>query len=148
MKQEMTFRTIFSYYWKQAKKYPKTGILVFVLYGIGIVLTDTLSPLVYKEIIDVLSGGVQSGVEKTLTLLVGLLVGMSLLYNIAFRLADYCMVYFQSKVLKDIADFTFYEIHKHSYTFFSNNFSGSLVTKAKRFSQSFEVMHDQLVFNF
>lgn len=148
MKQEITFRTIFSYYWKQAKKYPKTGMLVFVLYGIGIVLTDTLSPLVYKEIIDVLSGGVESGIEKTLTLLVGLLVGMSLLYNIAFRLADYCMVYFQSNVLKNIADYTFQELHKHSYTFFSNNFSGSLVTKAKRFSRSFETIHDQMTFSF
>ena len=36
---------------------------------------------------------------------------------------------------------------KHSYTFFANNFSGSLVQKVGRFSRAFEALADSLAFN-
>jgi ATP-binding cassette subfamily B protein len=36
---------------------------------------------------------------------------------------------------------------KHSYSFFANNFSGSLVQKVGRFSRAFEALTDSLVFN-
>jgi ATP-binding cassette subfamily B protein len=55
--------------------------------------------------------------------------------------------YFQSKVIKRLYDFSFSKILKHSYGFFSNNFSGSIIAKSKRFSKSFETFLDIVIYS-
>lgn len=57
----MSLRTIFKYYWAQAKKYPKSGIAVFVLFILAGVVAQVFSPLVYKKIIDIVSTGSVTG---------------------------------------------------------------------------------------
>jgi len=64
------------------------------------------------------------------------------------RSTQYVISKFQSKVIKELHDSTFSRLQNHSYTFFANNFSGALVSKARKFSRAFEVMHDVLVDNF
>lgn len=63
------------------------------------------------------------------------------------RLTAWTIVYFQSNMMRELADFSFSKIIKNSYSFFSNRFVGSLVTKSRRFIRAFEGMHDILVFN-
>src|SRR3989344_6738311 len=48
--------------------------------------------------------------------------------------------------MKRLHDLTFTRLMQHSYSFFSNNFSGSLIAKSKRFVRSFEVLIDVLSF--
>lgn len=144
---EITRRKIFSYYWRYVKKYPKTGLVSAIFYVMGAVLVANINPLIYKYIIDSISQG-----DRSPELANQLLFGVILLAvtmggaQVIFRIADFSIVYFQSKVLRDLAFLAFSKIHDHSYAFFSDNFSGGLVTKAKRFVYSFENIHDRFVF--
>ena len=143
----ITRRKIFSYYWQSIKKYPKTGIISSIFYVIGAVLIANINPLLYKWIIDALSLGQKSPeLVDEIVFLVMLLALLLVGVQVVFRIADFCMVYFQSKILRDLAFLAFSKLHEHSYGFFADNFSGALVTKAKRFIYSFEKIHDRFVF--
>ena len=48
--------------------------------------------------------------------------------------------------MKRLYDSTFENLLKHSYHFFSNNFSGSIIAKSKRFVKQFETFTDILSF--
>src|SRR3989344_411468 len=110
--------------------------------------TSIFAPILYKRIIDLVSGtadpaAVSSILISTVLLLGGVLFG----YNLFFRGADYAMTYAQSRTLKDIADDAFAQLERHSYEFFSSTFTGSLVAKVRRYVNAFEQIHDQIVFS-
>jgi ATP-binding cassette subfamily B protein len=131
------------------KKYPKTGIISALLYVVGAVLVANVLPLMYKAIVDIASANERSAqIAAELTEIIGMFIAIILAIQISFRAADFTIVYFQSNVLRDFAYQTFWHIHQHSYLFFSNNFSGALVTKAKRYLRSFETIHDRVIFSF
>ena len=69
-------------------------------------------------------------------------------YNTAYRLGDFAISRFESKTMKDLMDFAFTGLTRHSYKFFTNSFAGSLVTKVKRFVRSFEDAFDAISFVF
>lgn len=148
--QKITLRRIFHYYWIHAKKYPKSGVAVFVLYALGSILGNTLMPLMYKRVLDIMSGSADmpaSASQELLSLFV-FIIAIVIAYNAVFRSADYAITYFQSHILKELADDVFVRFHKHSYSFFADNFSGALVTKAKRYVNSFETIHDRITYSF
>lgn len=141
------FSRIFSYLWPEMKKYRLTGTLLFVAYVTGVFFDSIAKPYIYKEIIDQLtSGQAPDLVLPRLLTLTGILAGTIVLHNIGYRSGDYANSYFQSKVMKGIYDMTFKRLMNHSYHFFSNNFSGSIVAKAKRFSKSFETFFDVVTY--
>jgi ATP-binding cassette subfamily B protein len=55
--------------------------------------------------------------------------------------------YLCSKTMADLSNFAFAYLHRHSFTFFNNNFVGSLVKRANRFVRSFESLNDRIIFN-
>lgn len=144
----MSFERVFHYYWPQVKKYKWSFGAVFLFYGLGVFLAYILTPVLYKKIIDLISvSGLEFVEVKELYFFVFLVAAVTIIYNIAFRVGDYTIVHFQSKALREISNDTFNRLLKHSYRFFSNNFSGSLVAKAKRFIAAFETIHDIVSFN-
>jgi len=138
---------VWSYVWPEARKYKISIILIFLGYALGIVLDSILKPYIYKEIIDVFVSGDNSPESFHFVIsLVLVCAGIMVFYNIGYRVGDYATSYFQSKVMKDLYDTTIKKLFAHSYEFFSNNFSGGIVAKAKRFSKSFETLMDIISF--
>lgn len=143
----MNIKLIFKYYWPYIKKYKKSGMIVFLGYGLALVGTDVIGPLLYKQIIDIVSSAKDPLVGGgMLTPILFVLGGVILLYNLFFRIADYAMTFAQSHIGKDISDDTFSRLQKHSYEFFANEFTGALVARVKRYVDAFETIHDQIVF--
>ena len=144
----MPYMRVFYYYWPQIKKYKWSFFLTFLAYGIGIIFSNIVNPILYKKIIDLISTGTPETVSSSdlLSLLFWIVMCM-LFFNICYRIGDYLITYFQSNVIREIHNDTFRRLMNHSYKFFSNNFSGSLVAKAKRFAASFERMDDIISFN-
>ena len=134
----MGFRRVLKYYVVQMKKYPKSLGALFIFYSIAGVLVNTVSPLLYKKIIDItVSGSVTEGAVQDLFFWIWILGALLVSYNIFYRIGDYFAVFFESNVLRDLSNDTFSRLHNHSYAFFADNFSGSLVSKTKRFVGSF-----------
>lgn len=126
------------------RKYKIAFLSVFLL-GIGRPLFGFVaSGYFYKNIIDVL-GKFDLPTEERFETALSILFMMSislLISAIMPRCSDYIYFRFLSKIHKDIYDLSFRNLLKHSYSFFTNNFAGSLVTKVKRFAQSLHVILD------
>lgn len=116
------------------------------MFGIGKFVDVAAVPLIFKGIIDVVSKPSQDPAGE-LTFLLWLLVGAYVVTNIVFRVGDYFMVTSQSKILEDLANYVLEKLQNHSYTFFTNSFTGGLIAKARRFVNAFEMLHDQLVYS-
>ncbi len=149
---QIKWTKIFSYYYKYSKKYRVFFFLTLIGYGGGVVLTSALVPYIYKSIVDIISTPeilssdrvlLQTELFKYIFYVIGALLGTRLF----FILGDYSITYFQNKVLRDLNNFTFEVILQHSYQFFINSFTGSLVKKAGRFVNSFEDIGDIFVYN-
>lgn len=145
----MNIRRILHYYLPPIKKHWVVFVSIFVLYGGGVILSDILRPFIYKNLIDTITLHTASpeNAAHRLFFLIAILGGMIALYNVFYRVSDFLMTDFQSKALKETADMTFQKIHRHSYGFFTNNFAGAIVAKAKRFVRAFENLHDETVYS-
>src|SRR3989338_1430334 len=144
------FKSTISYIWPTVRNYKWQFYGIFFLHTIRMLLSNVINPLFYKRIVDIIS---DTGVSRALlsdALYRNLFFIAALLPTAWFfgRLTQYVVAKFQSSVIKDLHNFAFKKIHGHSYTFFSDQFSGALVNRARKFVRAFEVMHDILIDNF
>lgn len=147
MKVEINFSRILFYLKPHIKKYWVSLSLVFIGYGAGILFSLIFKPYIYKEIVDVLiSSGPRDQILAQALHLGGIIVISIVIYTLGYRIGEYASSYFQSNVMKELYNSTFKRLLKHSYSFFTNNFSGSIVAKSKRFNRSFEVFSDVITF--
>lgn len=144
-----TMRAIFKTYFSVARRYPKTGILVFVFYACGTILGDVVIGLYLREIFNIISVSNPSPDTWTrLQWVMAQIAGTVVLYNICWRSADFCISYFQASCLRDLLDMSMEQLSKRSYSFFTGQFTGGLVAKVRRFVTGFETLHDKTVFQF
>jgi ATP-binding cassette subfamily B protein len=66
---------------------------------------------------------------------------------LAFRIGLFIVNDFEAHVMARLRQFSYNYLLDHSYGFFLNNFSGSLVQRIGRFSRAFERLYDTLIFN-
>src|SRR3989338_1876688 len=144
---KVNFFRVFFYILAPSKKQWVSFSLVLIGYTVGIVLDHILKPLVFKEIIDLLPSNLPKDIilNQSLQLFIVICV-IIIMHNIAFRIGDFAIANFESKVMKRLYDFTFERLLQHSYHFFSNNFSGSIIAKSRRLTRSFEVLADIVSF--
>ena len=144
------FRSIFKYVWPQMRKYRVACYTIFLLFGTRIFLEGIIRPIYFKKIIDSLSpsGLDRMSISSAVIKLVIITIILNLVITIIARTCKFIMYYFEISVIRELRDFCFERITRFSQTFFANTFSGSLVTKSRRFVGSFETMFDTLVYNF
>lgn len=116
---------------------------IFFLHAMRIALMVVVVPIFYKRIIDVISSGTDRAlVSGALFNNIFFIVALLPIAWVFGRTTQYFISRFQSAVIKDLHDFSFSKLHGHSYMFFADNFSGSLVNKSRKFVRAFEHMHD------
>ena len=142
-------KLIISYFIPHVKKYKWSFLIAFLAYGIGFIGISVITPLFYREIVDVITGAEDRIAVAHSVIMFVVAIGVTIvLYNIMLRMADYAMVYSQSNILRELHNHAFKKLMDHSYQFFANTFQGSLVAKARRYVHAFEVLHDSIVFSF
>jgi ATP-binding cassette subfamily B protein len=143
-------KVVFDYYWQSMRPYKWRAVLIFMAYGLATLLSNVVQPLVFRKIVDLISSGTleKSLVQTDLWFWFWCFVGVTILYQFFYRTGDFFISFLESKVMKNLADRAFSDIHRHSYRFFSDTFSGSLVAKSKRFVASFENLFDISVYSF
>lgn len=137
-----------SFYWKHVKlvKWLAFFNIVGVLLGVSF---SMIFPVLYKFIIDEMSSA--TSVEAAFPTLMWILAAVAitdLLGTLSWRIAGYSASAMQPKVMASVADECFEVLHKHSFRFFNDNFTGSLVKKINRMSRSFEGIADQIAYEF
>jgi len=142
------FLKIFQYLWPQIRKYKWSFYLTFIFWSFRVFFVFVLQAVYFKKIIDVISGPSHEVVASQLIHLVIINIIILITAYLFSRLGSWSVVYFQSNMMRELSNYSFSKIIQNSYSFFSNRFVGSLVTKSRRFIRAFELMHDTLVFSF
>lgn len=142
--QNLTTKTL-KIFWQHSKKY-RWQVAVIIFGVLGHIVLQNLSPILYKRLIDILALGDKQNIAPALHV-VFLILGLSVVRFTVARGFNFVNNYFQPRVMADLENTCFEYLQKHSYSFFSNSFVGSLVTKVKRYERSFENIADQLTFD-
>jgi ATP-binding cassette subfamily B protein len=104
-----------------------------------------LPALFYKDIINLLSTSVGSNEIASNAIAILMYIFWIKLVNAIFhRLMDYCIVTFEMNIQEDLYNKLFEYLQKHSFQFFSDNFTGSLISKIRKCIGSFERFTDTL----
>lgn len=133
-------------YWESMRNY-KLSLVVLLVSIIGATAIDSIIPIYFKNFFNLLS----ENKDKSLVVdgLIKLLIfigAFSLTRWIFWRIAVFVLNFFESINMSDLSKRCFSYLQKHSYAYFSNNFTGSVVKKSKSFVNAFEVLADQLFY--
>lgn len=106
-----------------------------------------IQPLYYKRFFDIVTAPTGDPIPELTWIIIMVLIihGGSWL---AFRSGLFLLNYFESSVMARLKQISFDNILYHSYSFFTNTFTGALVQKVNRFSRAFEKLFDNFAFNF
>lgn len=141
----LTAKTL-SIFWQHAKKYP-LHVAILILGILAVESLQTYTPLVYKNLINLLANHPTEIVFKNAIRLVAYIFILNGVRIVLWRLVTFVNNYFQPRVMANLTNSCYQYLQKHSYTFFNSSFIGSLVTKVKRYERSFEQISDQIIFD-
>jgi len=115
----------------------------------ALAVNNILVPLQYKKLFDgVFAAGADTGQAKILTGIV-ITIGFLRLFTWSMsRAAVFFFNYVQAKGRARLKQNAFDSLVGHSYSFFANNYTGSLVQSVNRFSISFGKALSTFIFNF
>lgn len=132
------------------RKYRLAFYSILVLFGIRVILDGIIKPIYFKKIIDLLSYSDLNRLLFTQELmrLVVITISISFIVLIVARFCKFVIFGFEINVIRELRNLCFKKIQNHSQTFFANTFSGSLVTKSRRFVGAFETMFDIFIYDF
>ncbi|MBT4516577.1 MAG: ABC transporter ATP-binding protein [Candidatus Komeilibacteria bacterium] len=138
----------FKIFWKHLRQYKWTPWFIIISIMIGS-LGSIVAPLFYKDFFDIITN--TDDTLNKVPLLKNTLMKVLAVYFISWifwRVASFLTSYFQTNAMADISNSSFAYLHRHSSSFFNNNFVGSLVKKVNRFSRSFEIVTDLIFWDF
>lgn len=138
---------VVKYFLKKSKPY-KWLIILSLIWSIIIAWVSIISPIYQTKLVDIVSMTWIERPELVTMLLKLLLIILILdLTNIwAWRLVWFPMIKYENEAMKDIYEECFQYLHRHSYRFFSNNLSWSLIRKISKLAWSYETVVDTFIF--
>jgi ATP-binding cassette, subfamily B, bacterial len=151
MKSKINTKSIMQVFWKHVRPYKLHATIILILVVITKTADDIIVPIFFKRFFDLLGGEIQADPSQVPALLVGTLIIILALRGVgwlSWRIIAFTNAWFQPRVMADITQSSHDYLHKHSYRFFSNSFTGSLVRRVNRLSRSFEDFADQIMFVF
>ena len=137
---------VVKYFLKKSKPY-KWLILLSLIWSIIVAWVSIVSPIYQTKLVDIVSMTWEKSELVTMLLKVLLIVLILELINIwAWRCVWFPMIKYENEATKDIYEECFQYIHKHSYRFFSNNLTWSLIRKISKLAWSYETVVDVFIF--
>lgn len=127
----------------------KLELFIILFSVIGASVLSVIVPLYFKTFFDILVS--QQPKDIIYSGLMSVLVSIAVIESIQWilwRSTAFSSTYFQSKVLADLTNSCFRNLHKHSFSYFNNNFTGSLVKRVNYFVRSFENIVDRATWDF
>ena len=134
---------VFYHYWKYGKQYKWQYLFMALGFIVGSLLMFVINPLYYRDIVNLMNEGAE--LEKIWSVFL-IIIGIVIIANILFRIADFLMTKYQLKGMIDLNDYVFVKTIEHSNSFFENNFTGSLVNKLNKFVLAYEHIMDIFIF--
>ena len=146
-KNKVTLWMVIKYFLKKSKPY-KWLLLLSILGSVIVALVWLISPIYQTKLVDIVAMTGVERVELVAMLIRILLIILALdVVNVAARrMIWFPMIKYETDATKDIYEECFQYMHKHSYRFFTDNLSWSLVRKIGKLAWSYETVVDIFVF--
>ena len=144
---KVRLKDVLKAFWCGIKPKKWWGFLLF--FGVvGANIVTILVPIFYKQFFDLISTVSDKGIgsQKLIIIIIEILV-LNAITWVFYRFATFANNVFQTSVMANLKQQAYDYLMNHSYNFFTNNFTGSLVQRLNRFSRAFEALNDTLVFN-
>lgn len=141
-------KKVLRYFWKKymtEKKY----FISLVVRRLVLTFVSLLPSIYFKKIIDAISDFAWWDKSQALAIAITILFTifrLKLSNILVYRLSDFLTINMSVDIMKKIYLECFSYVHKHSYRFFSNNFTGSLIKKINKFVWAYDNITDTLVF--
>jgi len=119
-------------------------LIFLVIFITAAQIVDIIIPVYYKKIVDFL-------VVNDFSILMKILLIIFILKMVAFvlqRAHFFVYSYFETSCDKDIQQFCVTRMLEHSFSFFNDQFIGSLVRKINKFSGAFSTLNDIIFYEF
>lgn len=145
-KKKMTnYSAVINYVWYSYKQFPKNGLIALFSRIISTALM-VVPPMFYKQIFDILS---QSGIGTSELVSHAISVLLIVLWIqlgswITHRIYDYFSITFEMDIQEWLNNTFLKQLQGHSFQFFTNNFTGSLISKVRKGVSAFERITDIL----
>ncbi|MEK9160488.1 MAG: ABC transporter ATP-binding protein [Patescibacteria group bacterium] len=149
MKKHLAVSAVLKVFFRHLKPYPVATFLAIGLTVLAITI-DLFIPLLYKRIIDT-AAAAPMATEDVVALMVSMLVltiSVVVTRQMARRGGVISSIYLEPKVMSDMTQNAYSYLIGHSYRFFVNNFTGSLVRRVGRLTRAYEEWFDRLVYDF
>ncbi len=127
------------------------GILSFItaVLFLAASVANVFVPLLYKGFFDTLTGNTDRAAAAAVLLALIIQILLLHLFTWATRnLAIFGLQKLEPDTMARLRNIAFEYIAEHSFSFFTNVFTGSLIQKVNRFARSFERIADTIVLNF
>lgn len=134
---------VLKYFWQVIKKF-KVSFFIIVSFTILASILDIYIPFKYLNLWNILSANNFSFIADAKAVLI-LILSLNLLRWIIRRTSNFFLAYFESNVMTGLRQQAFSYMIEHSYSFFVNNFGGSLVRKINKYARAFEKLADRMV---
>lgn len=134
-------------FWKALR--PQKWAFFFTIFAFLTASIISISiPLAYKKFFDILAINAEKSIlVPKLVEIIFLVFILHAVIWVLMRVAMFTLNNLESRTMARIRQMSFDYMIRHSYAFFANNFTGSLIQRVGRFSRSFERLYDMLVFN-
>lgn len=144
---KVTLRMVIRYFLKKTKPY-KWLFILSILGSVIVAWISIVSPIYQTKLVDVIAMTWVERVELVAMLLqiLWIILLLDIVNMIARRMVWFPMIKYENEVTKDIYEECFQYLHKHSYRFFSNNLTWSLISKINKLAGSYERVVDMFVF--
>ncbi len=142
-----TTRDVFKAFWRGMSFHKRS--LFFAVFGVALARAfSIIIPIYYKKFFDILNLATPIDIRAVqLTNLIIFIFGLNVIVWVGYRLGSFASIHFQARVIARLKQSAFDYMIEHSYAFYANNFTGSLVQKVNRFGRAFETLADRIVFD-
>ena len=135
---------VMKYFWKINMS--KKRFFILCLLGVGIASVSILAqPIYFARMIDVIlafAGWSKIATVHQLVSLLIIILILNILWIVGWRTFGLSIIPMETGNQKKILLQCFQYLHRHSYRFFSNNFSGALVKKVNKLVGAYETITD------
>jgi ATP-binding cassette subfamily B protein len=144
---EVKLKDVMGAFWSGIK--PQKWLLAII--SLAIIVGSAIGvyiPVFYKKFFDIISVPGDSGqIAQSLTSIIVQILFLQLVVWIFYRINGFGTVYFESKGIANLKQQSYEYLIDHSYSFFADNFAGSLVQKVNRFARAFEQLVDRIIWD-
>ena len=144
---QVKLKDVLGAFW-QAVKPKKWLFFILIIFTVLANIVVIITPIFYKQFFDIISaGGDKIIISQKLFTIIFYVLLLNAVYWVFMRIATIANNGYEPVAMANLKQQSYDHLMGHSYSFFVNNFSGSLVQKVNRFSRAFERIADDLIWN-